>query len=1297
MLIDGKHVFMQPEYIAANIVAESNEGNNGGENIPTQAEQPVNVQVQQPVLSPQEQRKARLGEIAKRIPTKGKTKLWTQAKAADVAEYIMTLTDDVAKQQATVQQYIDNIKEEQAKLGGIEALELDEDIAFWEEVNGFLTPETQTEEGATAQAPEVTPVTTAENEAQPIAEVTEQQPVETTAAQTETEVNQPVGISEQLNQSGDNTEMGATDINVASKENVQLSDEVDENGRQFVLNSNGEIVFGEIAEDTGLTPAPILLSEGLITNPATNDGYGLVHIEARHGDQIRRAGYSSVVEFVEEVAKNYEVIREGKNRNGQQTYMLQLTDKHNNTLMVELSGDGTYWNINTAGIFKTSYGKNRKEVYNRHTTAKQPTETVEVSQDVEQSGTQTSSGMNTPTTSSDSKDTTNSQTTNELEEISLYNLNKSGSGYLMLKDMEALRKSNREEYERIYPAYELFFKAKERGLYPNEMTELKEIIKGTSLESKVNGWFTPVEQTQEISENRSQISENTQDEGEKDVIKDIREQNRMAEEIEQRAGVPPRPSDYVDAITDGDAEAQKAWEGKFDDFLAKLTSDDLPIVENTIRGMQSHKSGIKAGNPKGYKENPSYKAFDYIEKALKKRKKELENSSTTGDKSQEIEDYSTNNGEQTEPTISQESEQVSDQTEEEKSKDIKQQLLGYPNRDLKKLIKSIEEALPHYVYTMIHTTNEQEYAEAENNNKYYSLVLELAKDVLQERDSGNWKTDFGVKLSYNKELAMEDVRTLFEHLNGDKAVTELFEKVYAVAKTLGLKIKISDQLSVAAGNAGNDGMVKYAAALFYRSDINNQKKAETLLHELIHTCTMYATTLHKNKSAGGILTEMYDALPVEIKEACAELERIYDLVKDNDVLKGEYGISSVDEMVAELSNSKFREKLKQIGIWERIVNAIKKLFDFSARTDNQRESDALTEAERVLETMLDNFDKSTYDEVRNRLLSAGRGRKRSLLPNEELQQGSLTLDRENPAFKVATEETMNALAKTGVEVVMATQEQVNEVLGIADAERQMIENANERFNRELDAFKEKQHKGLLHLGRPMGILSAAGVNARELTVSPTVLHQHLKKHNLTTDDLKGLAEAVQTPILVYRHGETKPHVVIVTELDVDGGKLSIALRLDENGNVVEVSNVSSVHSKDAQTELERLALLDSDKLRDYLRWVEKEKVSDWLGLPYEEERQDANPKLVSVANVINDFENPKVSPEFHRVYHGSGAKFDRFDHSFMGSGEGAQRLTAGVLTLPRLRGLERVMRRMLLILLSKKILLILRHILGIIP
>ena len=46
---------------------------------------------------------------------------------------------------------------------------------------------------------------------------------------------------------------------------------------------------------------------------------------------------------------------------------------------VFVSADETYWNINTAGIFRTSYGAKKKVVYNRHATDKQSAETVEAS------------------------------------------------------------------------------------------------------------------------------------------------------------------------------------------------------------------------------------------------------------------------------------------------------------------------------------------------------------------------------------------------------------------------------------------------------------------------------------------------------------------------------------------------------------------------------------------------------------------------------------------------------------------------------------------------------------------------------------------------------------------------------------------------------------------------------------------------------------------------------------------------------------------------------------------------------
>ena len=112
--------------------------------------------------------------------------------------------------------------------------------------------------------------------------------------------------------------------------------ERDENGQPFVVSSDGTTTFGEITEDTGLTAAPIKLSEGVADE--MGNGYGLRHIEARHGDQIRKAGFSSVEEFIEQVAKNYDVIKEGSDRNGNKTYRLLLTDKHNNRVSRNLVG-----------------------------------------------------------------------------------------------------------------------------------------------------------------------------------------------------------------------------------------------------------------------------------------------------------------------------------------------------------------------------------------------------------------------------------------------------------------------------------------------------------------------------------------------------------------------------------------------------------------------------------------------------------------------------------------------------------------------------------------------------------------------------------------------------------------------------------------------------------------------------------------------------------------------------------------------------------------------------------------------
>lgn len=148
----------------------------------------------------------------------------------------------------------------------------------------------------------------------------------------------------------------------SGREQVNFAqEELDENGISFVLASNGTTTFGEIGEESGLQPAPIRLSEGF--QGEDGKGYGLAHIEANHGEQIRNAGFSSVEEFVEFVAKNYDEdnIRVGKRRdNGNTTFLIQVQDEHDNTLFIEMSRDGSYWNVNSAGIFRKGYS-NKKE------------------------------------------------------------------------------------------------------------------------------------------------------------------------------------------------------------------------------------------------------------------------------------------------------------------------------------------------------------------------------------------------------------------------------------------------------------------------------------------------------------------------------------------------------------------------------------------------------------------------------------------------------------------------------------------------------------------------------------------------------------------------------------------------------------------------------------------------------------------------------------------------------------------------------------------------------------------------
>ena len=190
---------------------------------------------------------------------------------------------------------------------------------------------------------------------------------DTVEVQSQSEVgNSMSGNSSEATSSTDKvSESSKTKQGKDAETDVKLSDEIDENGKPLVLAKDGTTTFGIIEPESGLREAPIQLSlgENYVGEDGKNHGYGLLHIEAGHGKQIRSAGFPSVEEFVEEVAKNYVDIREGAKIGNTQTYLLEMTDDHNNTLFVQLSKDGTYWNVNSAGIFNVKYSRRKPKVY----------------------------------------------------------------------------------------------------------------------------------------------------------------------------------------------------------------------------------------------------------------------------------------------------------------------------------------------------------------------------------------------------------------------------------------------------------------------------------------------------------------------------------------------------------------------------------------------------------------------------------------------------------------------------------------------------------------------------------------------------------------------------------------------------------------------------------------------------------------------------------------------------------------------------------------------------------------------
>ena len=93
-----------------------------------------------------------------------------------------------------------------------------------------------------------------------------------------------------------------------------------------------------------------------------------------------------------------------------QTYLLEVSDDHNNTLFVQLSRDGGYWNVNSAGIFRKKYSRRKRKVASLPTIGNSSnTETVEVNRGQTKGATATSENSSLTSIGKDTDSSSNLQ------------------------------------------------------------------------------------------------------------------------------------------------------------------------------------------------------------------------------------------------------------------------------------------------------------------------------------------------------------------------------------------------------------------------------------------------------------------------------------------------------------------------------------------------------------------------------------------------------------------------------------------------------------------------------------------------------------------------------------------------------------------------------------------------------------------------------------------------------------------------------------------------------------------------
>ena len=254
---------------------------------------------------------------------------------------------------------------------------------------------------------------------------------------------------------------------------------------------------------------------------------------------------------------------------------------------------------------------------------------------------------------------------------------------------------------------------------------------------------------------------------------------------------------------------------------------------------------------------------------------------------------------------------------------------------------------------------EEEGSINEEDEEFTDNDIDDLDDLFEDKDGFFTDPNYGTKkveglnVEIGKQYDVEFLKSLFTRFVNpkNKEIIALAERVFKVLDQLGISVTFSDSFDWGVKGfyrgSKTGGEISLSYKFFttaFASDFLQDRKAQIILHEAIHAVTSYVLT-----------PRMREKLTPELREAADEINDVYNNIKDNPELASEYGIKNAKEMIAEMSNIMFRNKLKKINIWQKLKNAIKKLFASKKTT-------AFDVLDKALDKVLDNFNIDLYND-----------------------------------------------------------------------------------------------------------------------------------------------------------------------------------------------------------------------------------------------------------------------------------------------------------------------------------------------